>query len=102
MGGRERDTSQLQCPQEASSTDLCCVVLWWVSCTALVTVVADQNYRASVIEAFSVRAFTSSKEVQWFILKCLRRECKAFHKAAWYISFEEADFFSPPSVQLCQ
>lgn len=55
VGGRERDTtSQLQCPQEAPSADLCCVVLSWVSHAALVTVVADQNYRASVIEALSV------------------------------------------------
>lgn len=52
--GREGDTSQPQCPQDAPTTDLCWVVLSWVSGAALVAAVADQNYRACVIEALSV------------------------------------------------
>jgi len=54
VGGRDRDTRQLQCPWEAPSTDLCCAVPSWVSRAALVTAVADQSYRASVIEALGV------------------------------------------------
>lgn len=51
--GEKRDTGQVQCPQEAPGTDLCCLSPLGFSCCP-VALVADQNYGASVIEAFSV------------------------------------------------
>lgn len=51
VGGEKRDTNYSVLRKVLALTF---AVLSWVSHAALVAAVADQNYRASVIEAFSV------------------------------------------------